>query len=337
MEIITSKEDLKAYVEEIGFLPLYQNVIPGFSVEELAVSGSFRSGDKRSDPLRWKRELSEDQDMAFAAFFDGREGYISREWFPVFAAYRRQSLALQQGDVCWDLLSQEIRDRGYTTRSSGRMLVEGSGAGPGLDRILKRLQAGTYLIQEYAKKEIHYIFPEQRWGRDYVCSCPNRKDEAWARITARLLQFHPNLTQRQLLKVLGAGNDRRAIVRQKDAYPDNFLRKLCQRENTYGKEAPNLRGEDSGRMDNLFRQMPDREQRVTLAEELLAEIRERERELILLRFKEQMTIAKICEKTGLSDEYVRKRIRNGIRRIQSLTQYSRDFNHERNAQGLSSL
>ena len=70
-------------------------------------------------------------------------------------------------------------------------------------------------------------------------------------------------------------------------------------------------------MDDLFRLLPDREQRETLAEELLAEIRERERELILLRFKEQMTIAKICEKTGLSDEYVRKRIRNGIRRIQS--------------------
>ena len=75
-------------------------------------------------------------------------------------------------------------------------------------------------------------------------------------------------------------------------------------------------------MDLLLNQVPDREQRKSLAENLLAGIRERERELILLRYKEQMTVAKICEKTGLSDEYVRKRIRNGIRRIQSQTQGS---------------
>ena len=317
MGIITSKEDLKAYVEETGFLPLYQNEIPGFSVEELSVSGSFRSGDRRSDPLCWKRQLSGDKDMAYGAFFDGREGYISREWFPVFAAYRRRSHGPDRERVCWDLLSQEIRDRGFITRNSCRILMERLGTGPGPDRILKHLQAGTYLIQEYSKKEIHYINPEQRWGRDYVCSCTDRKEEAWARITGRLLQLHPELTQRQLLRVLGTGRDRRAIVRQKDAYPDNLLRRLCQRGSTY-RRAASVPGEgDYDRMDDLFRLLPDREQRETLAEELLAEIRERERELILLRFKEQMTIAKICEKTGLSDEYVRKRIRNGIRRIQS--------------------
>ena len=317
MGIITSKEDLRVYVEETGFLPLYQNEIPGFSVEELSGSGSFRSGDRKSDPLCWKRELSGDKSMAFAAFFDSREGYISRDWFPVFAAYRRHCRLPGQEEIFWDFLRREIFKQGFATRNSCRKLLETFGYASGPDRFLKHLQAGTYLIQEYSKREIHYIFPEQRWGKDHVCSGPQGKEEAWGKMTTRLQQLHPGLTQRQLLKVFGAGSDRRAIVRQKNSYPDNLLGRLCLRENPSGRNK-----EDSVRMDLLLNQVPDREQRKSLAENLLAGIRERERELILLRYKEQMTVAKICEKTGLSDEYVRKRIRNGIRRIQSQTQGS---------------
>ena len=317
MGIITSKEDLRVYVEEAGFLPLYQNEIPGFSVEELSGSGRFRSGDRESDPLCWKRELSEDKGMAFASFFDGREGYISREWFPVFAAYRRRFRLPEQEEICWDLLRREIFKQGFATRSSCRKLLERFGPVLGPDRFLKHLQAGTYLIQEYFKREIHYIFPEQRWGEDLVCSGPSGKGEAWEKMTTRLQKLHPGLTQKQLLKVLGAGSDRRAIVRQKDSYPDNLLGRLCQRESPSSRDR-----EDSERLDHLLTQVPDREKRKSLAENLLADIRERERELILLRYKEQMTVVKICEKTGLSDEYVRKKIRNGIRRIQSQTKGS---------------
>ncbi len=317
MGIITSKEDLRVYVEETGFLPLYQNEIPGFSVEELTGSGRFRSGDRTLDPLCWKRELSGDKSMAFAAFFDGREGYISREWFPVFRAYRRRCQLPGQEEICWDHLRREISRQGFATRNSCRKLLENFGSVSGPDRFLKHLQAETYLIQEYSKREIHYILPEQRWGESHVCSCPAGKEEAWEKMTVRLQKLYPGLTQRQLLKVLGAGSDRRAIVRQKNSYPDNLLGRLCQRESISGRNK-----EDSVQLDLLLNRVPDREQRKSLAEDLLAGIRERERELILLRYKEQMTVAKICEKTGLSDEYVRKRIRNGIRRIQSQTQGS---------------
>lgn len=42
-------------IDEIGFLPLFQNGIPGFSVEEHTAGCCWWSGDPRQDPWEWRQ------------------------------------------------------------------------------------------------------------------------------------------------------------------------------------------------------------------------------------------------------------------------------------------
>ena len=43
-------QELVAWIDEIGFLPLFQNKIPGFSVEEHTYGGAWWTGDPTEDP-----------------------------------------------------------------------------------------------------------------------------------------------------------------------------------------------------------------------------------------------------------------------------------------------
>ena len=46
------------YINEIGFLPLFKNEIPGFSVEERTVPHYWWSGDQERDPWEWREIIA---------------------------------------------------------------------------------------------------------------------------------------------------------------------------------------------------------------------------------------------------------------------------------------
>ena len=83
-----SPEDLRALVRKIGFLPLFSNAVPGFSVEEHTPANDWWT-DGPGDPWAWRQVLAPEEDIAYGKFFDKKAGFVSREWFPVFANYRR--------------------------------------------------------------------------------------------------------------------------------------------------------------------------------------------------------------------------------------------------------
>ena len=82
-------EDLYKLVADIGFMPLFANSILGFSVEERVTADQWWTGDALSDPWEWRQIASKNQDIAYGKFFDRKAGFVSKEWFPVFANYRR--------------------------------------------------------------------------------------------------------------------------------------------------------------------------------------------------------------------------------------------------------
>lgn len=47
------------------------------------------TGDEETDPWMWRMFLSEDPDIAYGKLFRNRAGFISKEWFPYFASFRR--------------------------------------------------------------------------------------------------------------------------------------------------------------------------------------------------------------------------------------------------------
>ena len=112
---IYSSSDLSRLVQEYGFLPLLKNQIPGFSVEE-HTPPELWFADGVEDPWEWKGPVIRETGCAYGKFFHGKAGFISMEWFPDFANYRRDGydfdaryddgFARHQDKLVYDVLAE---------------------------------------------------------------------------------------------------------------------------------------------------------------------------------------------------------------------------------------
>ena len=129
---IRSPEELKRLISEIGFLPLFSNTIPGFSVEERTLASAWWTGDPASDPWTWREFLSSDPELAYGKFYDKKAGYVSKEWFPAFANYRRNGYDFDAlvGDELVPYRNQQIMEtfpagRGGRAKEAARHPLSG--------------------------------------------------------------------------------------------------------------------------------------------------------------------------------------------------------------------
>ena len=81
---IRSWRELINWINEIGFLPLFANEVPGFSAEEHVSPLFWWTGDPEQDPWEWREIIPATGEVAYGKFFNNETGCISREWFPCF-------------------------------------------------------------------------------------------------------------------------------------------------------------------------------------------------------------------------------------------------------------
>lgn len=86
---ISRREELCQLIEEVGFLPLFDTNIPGFSVMAATRHAGWWSGEEESDPWQWRAQIAAEGRIAYGKFFSKKAGFVSRAWFPAFANYRR--------------------------------------------------------------------------------------------------------------------------------------------------------------------------------------------------------------------------------------------------------
>lgn len=220
-ECIHDIEELIAYVDEVGFLPLFQNEIPGFSVEERTVVDYWWTGDER-DPWQWRETIAKSGRLAYGKFFDRKAGFISKEWLPAFVNYRRegydfdarwedelaplrQKKIMDLFDDATELYSFEVKQKaGY-----------GKGGEKNFEGMITALQMQTYLcVREFRQKlnkrgEYYgwpmaiYCKPEHLWGHEYVTSAyAETPEESKNRILAHMNEIYPIATQKQVLKLI---------------------------------------------------------------------------------------------------------------------------------------
>ena len=84
-----SVQDAIDYIKEVGFLLLFGNDIPGFSLEERTEPQFWWCGDTAVDPWEWRTLIARSGEIAYRKFFEKKAGFISKEWLPYFANYRR--------------------------------------------------------------------------------------------------------------------------------------------------------------------------------------------------------------------------------------------------------
>ena len=112
---IRSEADLIKAINKYGFLPFFRNSIEGFSIEEhIAPEHWYYSDSAQWDAWDWKGPVIQKTGCAYGKFFEHKAVYISRDWFPDFANYRRdgydfdarydEGLAKHTDKVLYDLL-----------------------------------------------------------------------------------------------------------------------------------------------------------------------------------------------------------------------------------------
>lgn len=155
LKTIRTKEDLIGLVRELGFLPFFTNEVPGFSIEENVSPSAWYGGDwtgRINWPVwEWKGELAFERVAVYGKFFRGRAGFVSPEWFPDLANYRRDGYDFDArfDDGLAPRKDKEIMDyleKNGPTLSKGLKAALGYGKGgqTGFETVITRLQMQCY-------------------------------------------------------------------------------------------------------------------------------------------------------------------------------------------------
>ena len=69
-DALHSPFDAVSLIHRVGFLPLFSNSIPGFSIEEHVPGDHWWTGDPEIDPWEWRQILAGDESIAYGKFFN---------------------------------------------------------------------------------------------------------------------------------------------------------------------------------------------------------------------------------------------------------------------------
>lgn len=219
---LTCAQELTALVEEIGFLPLFKSPVSGFSVEELC-SPDLWFSDEVEGPWEWKGPVARSGRCVYGRFFGGHPGFVSVDWLPDFANYRRDGYDF---DARFDdgLASIKDRDLYETLARSGSLLSKElkrqcgyrKGGLRGFDTVIARLQMQTYVVVSNFEYEIdrngvpygwgvmRYSTPEKLFGYECVTSAYERApEESKSRVAAHLTRLLPDADARQIAALVG--------------------------------------------------------------------------------------------------------------------------------------
>ena len=217
---ISSIEDLEQAVQELGFLPYFANSVPGFSIEEHVAPQAWFSDEPGT--WEWKGPVINELNCAYGKFFEKKAVYISKEWFPDFANYRRDGYDF---DARFEDGLAAYRDRTMynLVKSEGPVLSKRlkylgnyrKGGNRGFDTVINRLQAQCYVLisdfvymtdkngKEYGWGVAEYSTPEQFMGRDFTEKVYQRSpEESYARICEHLHEILPDASDQAIRKLI---------------------------------------------------------------------------------------------------------------------------------------
>lgn len=221
-DCLHSPEELLELIRKVGFLPLFSNEISGFSVEEHTPAEDWWIDDPARDPWAWRQILAPNKQVAYGKFFDKKAGFVSKEWFPSFANYRRDGYD-------YEGLYEDGKLNSRGKRILDILELDGNAAGPGLlsceirrraalekgfEGALTDLQMKTFLImssfrqrknkygEAYGWHVAELMTPETKWGYDAVNSCDEKPEESRDRIIEQIRKCYPKAAEAEIRKII---------------------------------------------------------------------------------------------------------------------------------------
>ena len=215
-----------AYIEQAGFLPLFSNDIPGFSLEERTVPEHWWSGDPTVDPWEWRAEIARRGKIAYGKFFDKKAGFISKEWLPAFVNFRRDGYdfdarwedgkAPAKQKMIMDFFMEEHADEEHFSNELKQRAGFGKGGEKGYEGVLAALQMQMYICVRDFRQRVNkqgepygwaiavYATPEHMWGYEHVTSLYREApQESAERIARHIAKVYPGATEGQIRAAIG--------------------------------------------------------------------------------------------------------------------------------------
>lgn len=207
-------------IERVGFLPLLDSGIDGFSADELVEpSCRYRQlPDGGWDwPLwDWKGPLVKETHCAYGKFFSGKAGFVSRRWWPDFCNWRRSQHPLPSEDSIEGIILSVLQTNGSMITRDLRNACGFNGAKmrSRFDSYVSRLQTACRVVTEdfvYPTDSHGNRFgwgwallntPENLFGRE-LCRCDISPQESFDKIFSHLHAMLPEASDKQLRKLIG--------------------------------------------------------------------------------------------------------------------------------------
>ena len=219
---LKSPEEAAELIRRIGFLPLFSVGIPGFSLEERVPAWDWWSDDPSRDPWIWRMILAEYDDIAYGKFFDRKAGFISKQWFPAFANYRRDGYDYEglheDGKMkggAWKILNTlKLDEYAVGAEMMSGQLRKAARVEKGFDGLLIELQMQSFLLisrfrQKMNKKGIAYgwhlpsfMTPETKWGYDFVNSEDVKPEQSCLKMAEQIALYFPEADQKTIKKII---------------------------------------------------------------------------------------------------------------------------------------
>ena len=217
---IFSPTGLTEFIHEVGFLPLLDSGINGYSADEVVADDcryvALPSGGWDWPLWKWKGQIVTEGDTVYGKFFGRKAGFIAREWWADFCNYHRSKFPLLEEGSIEDAILTILRESGslITRELRSACGFDGKGMRSKFDSYITRLQMATYIVTE------DFIYPtdkhskEYGWGRSVLstpealygreaCKCDCTLEESYLRLLKHFKSILPEATDKQINKLIG--------------------------------------------------------------------------------------------------------------------------------------
>ena len=217
-EIYNSAQLMEA-IQEIGFLPLLDSGIRGYSAEEMVADDCryviLPDGGWDWPLGKWKGQIITEGNCVYGKFFAGKAGFISREWWLDFCNYRRHLHPVPEEGTIEDTILFTLQEQGplITRELRAACGFNGPKMRSRFDGYVTRLQAACRVITE------DFVYPTDKHGREYgwgwallttpelligreACLTDRTPEESFQRMAEHLTRLLPTATEKQIRKLL---------------------------------------------------------------------------------------------------------------------------------------
>ena len=218
--VVSSAAELMNLIDEVGFLPLLDSGIYGFSAEEIVDEDcryvGFADGGWDWPLWKWKGQIVTEMPCLYGKFFNKKAGFISKAWWGDFCNYRRSKFPYPSGDSIEGSILDTLRSTGslITRELRSACGFNGKGMRSRFDGYVTRLQMATYIVTE------DFVYPSDKRGREYgwgwsllntpealygkeACSKSCTAEASFQRLVSQFRKILPDATEKQILRLVG--------------------------------------------------------------------------------------------------------------------------------------